>query len=103
MSPLAPRKHHQFLILLSFAFVTGLVVAAALCGIWRYYPGTLSGQSLVAAIAVCPPYLLTGVLEATTDSTLALVMTIGTIIFANGFLYAGLASFLAALVLRKYR
>lgn len=44
-------------------------------------------------MAICPSFLLAGVLEATADSTLAVVMTVGTIVFANGFLYAGLASF----------
>jgi hypothetical protein len=37
--------------------------------------------------------LLASVLEATVDNALALIITVGTIVFSNGFLYAGLASF----------
>ncbi len=98
------NKNRGFLIVLSVTFMVGLGVAVALCGIWRYHPAVLSAQMRVAAIAICPPFLLAGILEATSDSTLALIMTLGTIIFANGFLYAGLASFayfLATVVLRK--
>jgi hypothetical protein len=100
-----PKKNHRaFLIVISVAFIAGLAAALAVLGLWKYYPGTLTGQSLIAAIAVCPPFFLTGVLEATSENTLAVVMTVGTIIFANGFLYAGLSSFayfLAGMALRR--
>lgn len=100
------KKDDPLVIVLSLALVGGMVVALALCGIWRYHPGSLSGQARVAAVAICPPFLLAQVLEATTDSTLALIMTLGTIVFANAFLYAGLASFvyfLATLFLHRAR
>lgn len=100
------KKDDPLMIVLSFAFIGGLLVALVLCGLWRYHPGTMSGQARVAAVAICPPFLLAQVLEATTDSTLALIMTMGTIVFANGFLYAGLASFiyfLTTLFLRRGR
>jgi hypothetical protein len=93
MSPNTFKKDDAFVMVLSFSLVGGMLVALALCGIWRYHPAMLSGQGRVAAVAICPPFLLAQVLEATTDATLALVMTIGTIVFANAFLYAGLASF----------
>lgn len=100
------KKADPLMIVLSFALVGGMVVALALCGLWRYHPGTLNGPARVAAVVVCPSFLLAQVLEATTDSTLALIMTLGTIVFANAFLYAGLASFvyfLATLFLRRAR
>ena len=93
MNPQPGKKADSFLIVLALAFGVGLAVALILCALWRYHPSAIGAQLRVAAIAVCPPFLLVGVFEATTDSTLALIMTVGTIIFANGFLYAGLASF----------
>jgi len=79
---------------LAVTFLLGLVVAAVLCGLWRNHPGEISATVRVTAIVICPPFLLAGILEATSDSMLALGMTVGCIVFANGFLYAGLASFL---------
>jgi len=93
MSPATRKSNKPFLTVLAFAFVLGLAVALALCVVWRYHPNAFSAPGRVAAIAVCPPFLLAAVLEATADNTLAIVVTVGTIIFANGFLYAGLASF----------
>ena len=93
MSSRAANKNKPFLTVLFLAFGVGLAVGVALCAVWRYHPDAFSSQARVAAIAVCPPFLLVGILEATADSTVALIMTVGTIIFANGFLYAGLASF----------
>lgn len=93
MSETLLRKDDPFLKVLVITFIAGLVVAAVLCGWWRYHPEAISASVQVAATVVCPPFLLAGILEATSDATLALVMTIGCIVFANGFLYAGLASF----------
>lgn len=93
MSSQAGNKNRPFLIVLAFAFVAGLAVALVLCLLWRYHSPVLSAPVRVAAVAICPPFMLAAILDATTDSTLALIMTVGTIIFANGFLYAGLASF----------
>lgn len=93
MSSEPANKNKPFLTVLFLAFGVGLAVAVALCSVWRYHPDAFSAQVRVAAIVICPPFLLAGILEATVDSTLPLIMTVGTIIFANGFLYAGLASF----------
>jgi len=87
------RKHDLFLKLLVLAFLVGFLVAVVLCVLWRYHPELSTAQMRVGAIAICPPFLLAGIMEATSDAALALIITIGTIIFANGFLYAGLASF----------
>ncbi len=87
------KKDDAFLILLAIAFVVGLGVGIALCIIWRHDPAVFNAPIRFASIAICPPFLLAGILEATAETTLTLFMTLGTIIFANGFLYAGLASF----------
>ena len=104
MSSSPANKNKPFLTVLILAFGLGLAVAVALCAVWRYHPDVFSAQARVAAIVICPPFLLAGILEATADTTLAIIMTVGTIIFANGFLYAGLASFayfLLTVFLRK--
>lgn len=88
-----PRKHVLFFTVLALAFGVGLAVALVLCAVWRHNPAVFGPQLRAAAVAICPPFLLAAVLEATSDSTLAVIMTIGTVVFANGFLYAGLASF----------
>lgn len=106
MSSSPANQNKPFLTVLILAFAVGLAVAVILCGMWRYHPDVFSAQARAAAIAICPPFLLAGVLEATVDSTPALIMTVGTIIFASGFLYAGLASFayfLMTVFLRKSR
>jgi hypothetical protein len=94
MSSTSANKNKPFLTILILAFALGLAVAVVLCAIWRYHPQVFNTQMRVAAIVVCPAFLLAGVLEATVDNTLALIITVGTIIFSNGFLYAGLASFI---------
>ena len=106
MGPQRNKKNDAFFILLSIAFVVGFAIGIALCVIWSYHPAVFSAQVRFAAIAICPPFMLAGILEATVETTLTLFMTFGTIIFANGFLYAGLASFvyfLMTVFLRKGR
>ena len=104
MSSSPTNKNKSFLTIVILAFVVGLAIAVSLCAVWRYHPDVFTAQARVAAIAICPPFLLAGIMDATSDATLALIMTVGTIIFANGFLYAGLASFvyfLMTVFLRK--
>jgi hypothetical protein len=106
MSSYLYKRNDAFLKVLLLAFAVGLAVALALCAVWRYHPDAFTPQVRVLSIAVCPPFLLAAVLEATSDSALAVIMTVGTIIFANGFLYAGLGSFayfLTTVFLRKRR
>lgn len=88
-------KHDErFVILLSVTFVLGMAVALALIFVWRQSPAAMAQTALYhAAVAVCPPFLLVGVFSALEDSTFALVLTAGTIVFANGSLYAGLSAF----------
>ncbi len=93
MNSTPPNKNKPFLTVVILAFVVGLALAVLLCVIWRYHPDVFTAPVRVAAIVICPPFLLVGILEATAEGALPLIMTVGTIIFANGFLYAGLASF----------
>ncbi len=86
-------RDDTFVIVLSVTAVLGMVVALALVLLWRSYPATITdGTPYHAAMAVCPPFILVGVVSAMTESTLAVVLTAGTIVFANGSLYAGVAA-----------
>jgi hypothetical protein len=72
----------------------GMAVALAVYFGWRLNVGGLQTHGFLSAIAliVCPPYVLSLVIGPTPDSDLALVLTVGTIVFANAFLYAGVAA-----------
>lgn len=93
MSSELRRKHELFFKVLGGAFAAGFLVALVLCIIWRSHPSAFTGPMRGAAIVICPSFLLAGILEATSDATVALIITLPSIVLANGFLYAGLASF----------
>ena len=93
MSTSLQSKHKLFFRVLAAAFAAGFLVALALCVVWRYHPEVFTAQLRLAAIVICPSFLLAGILEATSDTPLALIITLPSIVLANGFLYAGLASF----------
>ena len=83
-----------FIIVMSVTFVLGMAVAVGLIFFWRSYPATITrSPAFHIAVALCPPFLLVGVFSALADSTFALALTAGTIVFANGSLYAGVAAF----------
>lgn len=71
-----------------------MAVALAVYYAWRLNVGDLRSHGLLWAIAlmVCPPYVLSLVIGPDPDSALALVLVVGTIVFANAFLYAGVAA-----------
>lgn len=84
----------MFLIIMAMAFVLGMAVAVILIFLWRNSPAAMTQNAgYHMAVAVCPPFLLVGVFSALADSTFALVLTVGTIVFANGALYGGLVAF----------
>ncbi len=94
MNQLRKTENDGLAIVLSVSFVLGMAVALAVYFVWRLNVGALHSQGILSAIAliVCPPYVLSLVIGPTPDSDLALVLTVGTIVFANAFLYAGAAA-----------
>jgi hypothetical protein len=82
------------MMVLALSFVLGMAVALAVYFAWRQNAGDLRSSGALTAIAlvVCPPYVLPLALGPTSDSGLALVLIVGTIVFANAFLYAGVAA-----------
>ncbi len=90
----AKGRDQGLVIAISVGVVAGMVVALLLIFLWRSYPSTMTqGAAYHLAMAICPPFLLVGVVTELTDSTLAVVMTGGCIVLGNGSLYAGLTAF----------
>jgi len=53
---------------------------------------------------LCPPFVLSLIVAPAPDSNLAVVLVVGTIVFANAFLYAGVAAglyFVVSLLIRS--
>jgi len=91
--PHSTRRHEALIVVLSLTLIAGMAIALATILIWRSHPAIAQGTAYNLAVAICPPFILVGSVGGITDSTLALVLTSGTIVFANGALYAGLAAF----------
>lgn len=89
----APKENH-LLTVLSLASVLGMAVAIGVYLAWSH--GVLQPAFHDAASAValffCPPFILSIVVGPTADADLAEALVIGTIVFANAFLYAGVAA-----------
>ena len=88
------KKDQHLLLVLALSFLLGMVMALAVYFSWSLHlvPPDMQSFFRNGSLVVCPPFLLVYVLGATTSSDFALVLTVGTIIFANAFLYAGVAA-----------
>jgi len=83
-----------------------MAVALGVYFAWRSHVVPPGLQAIFTAIAlfVCPPFVLSFAVGPAPDSDLALTLVVGTIIFANAFLYAGVAAggyFVVTTVMRK--
>ena len=84
-------KDSRFLISMFAGFVVGLFVAVGVYLVWLHQPEGRNSQALTtASLLLCPPFLLALETGVRAESDLVLVLSGGTIVFANGFLYAGL-------------
>lgn len=86
------------------SFGLGIAVALGVYLLWRSH-AAVENQGLFTAVAltICPPFILSFATGPRPDSALDLVLVVGTILFANACLYAGVAAGLYAVVtgLRK--
>jgi hypothetical protein len=90
----AGAKEQYLVTVLSVSFVLGMGVALGVYLAWKFgaiAPGLNSVLSAVALL-VCPPFVLSFAVGAVPDSDVALTLIVGTIVFANAFLYAGVAA-----------
>jgi len=102
------RKERYLLVVLSLSAVLGIAVAIAVYFAWTarsILPG-LDHPLTVLALILCPPFILSVIVAPAPDSPLALVLVVGTIVFANAFLYAGVAAalyFVVSVLIRRER
>jgi len=83
----------RLVIVISISLVVGMAVALVLIFLWRNDPSAMTQDAAYhVALAICPPFFLVRVVSVLADSTLAIVLTAGAIVVANGSLYAGLAA-----------
>jgi hypothetical protein len=88
------ESHRRVGVVIAASFVLGMLVALAVYLLWMSHAANLSAAVLV----VCPPFILSYAIGAAPDSAFAVVLGVGTIIFANGCLYAGVAAGIYAAV-----
>lgn len=82
------------MMVIAISMVLGMGVAILVYMGWRsgaIAPG-LHGAVSALALFVCPPFVLSFAVGPAPDSGLALALIVGTVIFANAFLYAGVAA-----------
>lgn len=102
--PAAKEKH--LVLVLSISFVLGMAVAIAVYIGWRsgaIAPGFHDALSFLS-LFVCPPFVLSFAVGPTPSADLALALVVGTIVFANAFLYAGVAAggyFVVSTIVKK--
>jgi hypothetical protein len=94
VTPQPTAKENYLVTVLSISFVLGIAVSLVVYFVWRFnvVPAGLKDVFAAAALFVCPPFILSLAFGPTPDSDLALTLIVGTIIFANAFLYAGVAA-----------
>ncbi len=94
MEPAPYKKDRTYLIILAASFVVGMAVALTVYLLWQLHvvPPQFHDAFNVVALLFCPPYILSFVSGPSLDTAFAMVLTSGCILFANGFLYAGVVS-----------
>jgi len=92
LQPQYLKRDDRFIIVMSLAFVLGMAVALGVYLYWRLHAEAFQGSLAILGMLICPPFILALAAGPTTDSELAVVLTSGTIVFANAFLYAGVAA-----------
>ena len=88
------------------AFFAGVAIAIGVYVAWvrGILPPALSGGVSAVALFFCPPYILTIAVGPMADAQLMAAVTAGSIVFGNGFLYAGVAAggyFVAKLAMKR--
>jgi hypothetical protein len=102
--PFEPKDKHLKGVLFG-SFGLGMAVALVMYFAWRLQvvPPDLYGMFSAIALSVCPPFVLSFAIGPAPDSDLALGLVVGTIVFANAFLYAGVAAGIYAVMTAALR
>ena len=96
----APPKENYLVVVLALAVVLGMAIALAV------YFGWLNGvitpgfdhPLTVVALVLCPPFVLSLIVAPGPEPGLVVALVAGTIVFANAFLYGGVATGIYAIV-----
>lgn len=96
------------MLVISLSLVLGMAVALGVYFGFRsgIIPSQLSDPLTIGALLICPPFILAALVAPSPDSNLAFVLVVGTIVFANAFLYSGAAAaiyFVVSVVLGRRR
>ena len=93
-------KQSYLAAVLAISFVLGMVVAVCVYLLWREHAISPQYQSLFAgtALMACPPFILSVAIGPAPSSDLEWGLLVGTMVFGNGFLYAGVAAGMYAAV-----
>ena len=100
------REEIYLVTVLSISFFVGVGVAVGVYSAWRSGAIAPGFHNVLSAVALlfCPPFVLSFAIGPAPDSDLALTMIVGAIVFANAFLYAGVAAggyFLVSIMLKR--
>lgn len=90
----AGAKDKHLAIVIALSFVIGIAVAIGVYMGWSrgLLPPALHGFASAVALLFCPPYILTIAVGPMADAQLMAAVTAGSIVFGNGFLYAGVVA-----------
>lgn len=90
----AVRKENYLVTVLSLSFVLGMAVGVGVYIAWsRGMLGpAFSGAASCIALFFCPPYILSIAMGPMDNADLGMALMVGSVVFANGFLYAGVAA-----------
>ncbi len=80
------------------SFVLGLAVGSAVYSFWKLHGANWQPALNAMALVVCPPFVLSYAIGPVPDSAFAAMLGVVTIVLANGFLYAGVAAGIYAVV-----
>jgi hypothetical protein len=94
-----PRENY-LVIVLALAVVLGMAVALAVYFGWMngVIPTGFDHPLTIVALVLCPPFVLSLIVAPGPEPGLVVVLVAGTIVFANAFLYGGVASGIYAIV-----
>ena len=93
-------RENYLVVVLALAVVLGMAVALAVYFGWLHgviTPG-FDHPLTVVALMLCPPFILSIVVAPGPEPGLVVVLVAGTIVFANAFLYGGVATGIYAIV-----
>jgi hypothetical protein len=92
LNSLPAKSNRRFVVIMICSFMLGMGVGLAVYFFWRAHAAYLRPASNSMVLVVCPPFILSYAIGPVPDSAFSAVLGVGTIVLANGFLYAGVTA-----------